>query len=354
MDVFSLLAGEEGGVANTSELSNLYRSLINHLKGSSLGDLTYNPGGATTYAFGRYLIAENLTIGSLATLQGDTLGSGKAIICDTLTMNGGVIDANGYSGSGATSGAAAGGNAGTNLFIFARQIIGTGGTIKANGLNGVTPVAAIAGNGGSGAGGNFTGIGSTSNGGTGGNTAAGTGGAALPAILPAADYVLRFPSWISNLLKYQAGLGSTGTRLDQANFYGAGGAASAGTTTSTANIGGGGGGGSYGAGGNANWINNVTQSSCGGGGGGGGYIYIFTESALPAGLTIQANGGNGGNGFGNGSGGGGGGGGAVLAFAPSNAATLQANGGAAGIHAGLGLDGSAGGAGLAEWYPFRP
>lgn len=278
-------------------------------------DATYSSGTTTLT---NILMAKNLTVSSGATLEMPTNGDLSFIFADVLTVSGTILATKNsvvtqYGGS-------SGGGAG-NIFIFARQILGTG-TIDANGGN-ATASTANAGSGSSysgnnGANGQYLQSSTPLMYGRLGSDINGPGEKGSKSItVTSSNLYYSFPFWLTNILdnyRILAGSGGTG---------------SSNNGLSRTPAGGGGGGSVVSEGGNGGSSSFGNAGTGGHGGGGGGFIYICTESTLPA-LTIGAKGGNGSGGYISGGGGGGGGGGLVSIIAPLNNSIVTVTGGTAG------------------------
>jgi hypothetical protein len=278
-------------------------------------DSTYSSGTTTLTDF---IAAKNLTISAGATLRMPSNGNLSFVFADVLTINGTLqTDLNTTTGQyGGTSGAGAG-----NMFIFARQIVGTG-TIEGSGGNAVAstsnPSSGNAVNGADGANGQYLSSTTATMQGRGGGYSSGGGSGGTKAItVSSSNLFYMFPHWLTQILdnyKIRAGSGGTGAANNSGGAYSAG------------------------AGGGASFIANGAPAATGGigqtgtgghGGGGGGLIYIASESAIPA-LTINAKGGNGSAGYSNGQSGGGGGGGLIAILAPATSATSTVTAGTGG------------------------
>lgn len=284
----------------------------------------------------QWLACKNLSVSAGATLQMPASGELSFIFVDVLTLNGTILSAYNatYSAFGATSGAGAG-----NILIFARQIVGSG-TIFASGTSSVAPTSNATStslSGGNGANGQYLLSTSITMNGTGGfdNNGGGGIGGTKGVISTATNFSFSFLHWLFNVtegFKIISGSGGTGS--------------SSASGQSKYNVGGGGGASIVAAGGNTGGYTYNSSGTGGSGGGGGGYIFIMTESSLPA-ITITANGGNGSNSYNSGGGGGGGGGGLVSIIAPSTNATISVAGGNGGV--GSSGTGSAGATGLSVY-----
>lgn len=338
MDIMALVAAEEA--KSNSILSQIYQTFLQIGAGTNVADITYSPGSATTYPITTDLIAKNITIGSNATLTFSGTGL-KVLVADTLTLNG-IVDVSNVGGRRTNTPAGYGGGGGGTIVAIARQITGTG-TIRANGEEGGVGSTSIASWNASGDGDPsfFAGnpLSSPATGGQVGNTGS-NGGVRTDA------YRLNamFPAWLLNALMFGVrphGYSSDGRNDPSSlgvNFVGGGGAAGSYSQSGSARRanGGGGGGNVIATGGQGSYAS-ADDGAGGGGGGAGGYIYILSESPIPA-LTLHARGGNGGNGAAtlNSGAGGGGAGGLIGLLAPSTSATTSVTGGAKGVGFGNG------------------
>lgn len=353
--------GGSGG-GNPDVIAQVYKTLVGQKRLSNYGtDFVGSTSGTTTY--GVYIV-RNFTVNSGVTVtMGGTASTPAIIICDTLTVNG-VLNAGNYQGGGASSnGSGIGGAGGRALYIFARQIVGTG-TIASNGVSGGNGAASTLSNSySSGTSGYYAylpfGNGGTPGAGSYGTTltaaVAGTPVIGASGLGTVSEMLLRFPTWFMG-----------GTNVFNATSYnwvtgnswggcGASGASGNYTTTAYMYGGGAGGGSAIASGGNGGTPAGTTTGSVtgGGGGGGAGHLYIFTESPFPS-MNLQVAGGIGGNSYGVAGGGGGGAGGYIGLWCPTGSpASTVVTGGAAGTNsAGGGTAPTAGGAGDFDQFVF--
>lgn len=332
-------------------LVHFYKEAIRTAKLAS--NITYSSG---LNAVSSVVIANVLTIDSPATLAFSTPSVGM-IFVDTLVLNG-EIRAVTYSGE--TNGVSKGGDNVGSVAIFARQITGSG-VVRAYGGNGQTPTNASTVNGQSqtrypyfGKANSYTGDQYSGNGNeptystslsmSGGRPPQIYGYTQSAYVTPSTAPFI-YPSFIDSIdgdYAILSGFGASGaSTASTSSGYGNAGSGAASIYTSGGN---GGSGGTTGGGGTGHY------GTGGGGGGGGGFVYIVTESAIPA-ITVNAYGGNGGSGYNSGGGGGGGAGGVISLIAPSTSAIYSVAGGnGGGITAGYG--GTAGQNGYTGLYLY--
>lgn len=333
------------GGANSDVIAQVYKTLVGQKRLSNYGtDFIGTSTGTTQYGV---MIVRNFTVNAGVTVtMGGTASTPAIIICDTLTVNG-VLNAGVYQSGGASvSGSGIGGAGGRALYIFARQILGTG-TIASNGWAGGNGVAStLSASYASGAtgyypylpfasgvapsGGSYSATLTAAAGGTLAIGASGLGGIN--------EMMLRFPTWFMG--GYNIFNGTSYNWVTGNSWGGTGASGASGNYTTTAyEYGGGGGAASVIANGGAGGVpSGITTASVtgGGGGGAGGNIYIFTENPFP-GISLQALGGAGGNSYGLAGGGGGGAGGYIGLWCPTGTpSSTIVPGGAAGTNSGGG------------------
>jgi len=336
--------GFSSGGVNTDHYANILNTCMNMAKNAS--NLSYAPTAATTYNLATLTIANQISMNSYTILQLPTTQTVCAIICNTLTFGGGTIQlANpGLGGASGGYGNGAGGNPANSLIIVAKNIVVSStspGTINGNGAAGGVGSSikgTTAGNSGicSYQGDNYT----YAAGGTGGSGYNGGAGGGKPTFAMQhlfAALVLFFKATYYKQIQIVNGGGGAGGAISGVGYA----------------TGGGGGGSSAcasgGAGGNSVVANTAVGGAGGGGGGAAGNVAILTPNPIPAGLTVNLNGGAGGAGYDNGGGGGGGAGGFGVFICPSFGGTFNATGGAAGTGSGNGSAGNNGTYWLIPW-----
>lgn len=267
------------------------------------------------------LIAKTITINSATTFTFNT-GTGFTVIAtEKLTLNG-TIQVPTVTGISGTYGGVSGTGRG-NIFIFAKQIVGTG-TINAKGGNATAPTSSPA-----------------------ASAYDGKNGT-LAKWLDTAATIIPGGPFSNNGNNYQGGSKAITNTSDNLYFYlakffenynytyeaksGSGATGSATFTGGTYLAGGGGGASLVADGGSGKYYGTGGIDSAGHGGGGAGSVFIFTEQELPA-ITVDVSGGDGSLSFYGSSTirGGGGAGGLVVSFAPlAGALATITNGGSGG------------------------